>query len=102
MSDMTCPSCVGQKTNRVLANFGAEGCREVDMPCTQCGGVGKVPSEMTDWIKAGEKMRRDRLSRHIGQREEAQRRGMDVVTYSRMEWGKIEPTWGICYVSQAA
>lgn len=46
---------------------------------------------MAEWIATGRKMRDARVSSRRILREEAARRGMDVVTLSRMEMGKIEP-----------
>ena len=88
---ITCPSCDGEKGGMALVNFGAQGCQQMWMGCSQCKGEGVIPEEMLSWMARGEKMREDRFSRDLSLREEAKRLGISVVEYSQMEYGRIEP-----------
>ncbi len=90
---MICPRCKGSKTitaSHVAYADGSHG-YEVPLSCDQCGGAGEVSDEMTEWIRAGEAMRQDRLARQMTLREEAKRRGLTPVELSRMEFGKVKP-----------
>ena len=90
---ISCPGCKGESSYMALVRYGDErGCVEQRMDCHQCKGKGQVSSEMLVWIERGNAMREDRLSRGIGQREEANRLGISVVKYSQMEFGKIDNT----------
>ena len=86
-----CPDCEGSgRTWGIICT--RSGCSDSHMVCFRCKGDGKVPAEMLDWIAQGDKLREDRFTRNLGKREEARRRGMDLVEYSHMEHGKIKPT----------
>ena len=91
MDPITCPDCEGSGlTVGIICT--RTGCSDGRMVCHRCKGEGEVPAEMLDWIAQGDKLREDRFTRDLGQREEAKRRGMDLVEYSHMEHGKIKPT----------
>jgi hypothetical protein len=81
---MECPGCHGEKEARLLIPIKA-------IPCPRCFGLGAVPEEQREWIKAGKKMREDRMKRGHTLREEAKRRKMDSVFLSSMERGMILP-----------
>ena len=86
-----CPDCEGEgRTFGILCT--RTGCQDGSLICHRCTGTGSIPAEMLDWIAEGDKLREDRLNRRLGQREEAKRRGLDVVEYSHMEHGQIRPT----------
>lgn len=91
---MQCPVCKGAKIMTAAHVSYADGSHGygVDFPCDQCGGVGEVPDEMLEWIRIGREMRQARVGgEYRNLRGEAKRRGMDVVTLSRMERGVIKP-----------
>lgn len=90
---MICPVCKGAKNviaSHVSYADGTHG-YNVEHCCDQCKGDGIVPDEMTDWIRVGRTMRAARIEANRNLREEAKQRGIDVVTLSRMEQGKIRP-----------
>lgn len=91
---MTCPDCKGEKitiADHVRYADGTSG-YGVTMPCLRCKGAGEVDDRTPEWIVAGNAMRDARVNRgYRTLRDEAKRRGMDVVTLSKMERGVIEP-----------
>jgi hypothetical protein len=92
---MQCPTCKGQKS--IIASHvryaDGSGGWGVPLPCDRCDGAGEVPDEMADWIRVGIAMRDRRVNGtpYRSLHEEAKRRGLDTVTLSRMERGKIKP-----------
>ena len=92
MDLIQCPECNGSGAGQGFVCT-RERCYSGAMKCFRCKGEGKVPAEMLDWIAQGDKLRENRFTRDLGQREEARRRGMDLVEYSHMEHGKINPPW---------
>ena len=63
----------------------------IEIPCDRCGGSGKMPQEHQRWIEEGAALKRERMSRQIGMRMEAERRGIDPSELSKMERGIIQP-----------
>lgn len=67
------------------------GFRPAEINCPICGGKCFVSNEQAGWIAEGDKMRKDRIVRNVGIREEAKRRGMSPLTLSQMEQGVVKP-----------
>jgi transcriptional regulator with XRE-family HTH domain len=91
---MICPTCGGSVENFVTFiryASGHTGPPSRMLPCHQCDGTGEISDEQSDWIKLGEIMRRERIGRNVGLREEAERRGMRPSTLSKMEQGRMKP-----------
>lgn len=91
---MKCPDCNGKGCLVAAHVRYADGTGRFNMEigCTRCNKTGTVPDEMAGWIEAGRRMRHQRV--HVNRRnlrDEAKRLGIDVVTLSKMEAGKIEP-----------
>ncbi len=91
---MQCPECKGTKTTIATHVRYADGSSRwgVEMKCLRCQGIGEVDDRTPEWIRIGRAMRDKRVNedRRI-LRDEAKRRGIDVVTLSQMECGCIEP-----------
>lgn len=90
---MKCPDCEGHgKTVATHVSYanGTHG-YGVAMPCLRCSGSGTVPDVMREWMARGRRLREKRLAARRNLREEAARRGLNVVELSQMEHGKIEP-----------
>jgi hypothetical protein len=92
---MICPDCKGEGkeiASHVSYSDGRCGFN-VPLKCLRCDGSGAVDDSTPEWIEAGRRMRDARVNakpyRNLS--TEAKRRGMDVVTLSRMERGVIEP-----------
>jgi hypothetical protein len=90
---MICPDCKGNKFTVASHVAYADGSHDYMVPvqCSRCAATGSVPDEMDEWIRVGAEMRADRLRRNVNLRDEAIRRGMEVVALSQMEFGKIQP-----------
>lgn len=90
---MKCPDCENGFTIASHVRYAdGTGAFGVQMECDRCQGTGFAPDEMAAWIAKGREMRDRRVNidrRTL--REEAKRRGVDVVTLSKMERGVIEP-----------
>ena len=87
---MICPQCRGTKTTGV---FACPGFRSVTITCGACNGTGQVDDHYPRWRERGQAMRTARLAREPYENQDAAacQLGLDVVTYSRMEAGYIEP-----------
>jgi hypothetical protein len=88
---MTCPECRGKKTLEAVVcgrQHDRSFCRTRRLPCHVCQGTGAITEEHAARIEAGEKMRKDRISRRLSLREEAARLGIDQVTLSHREQGR--------------
>ena len=87
---MICPDCNGLAEQVIFVQ-----CRPRRITCLRCLGKGVVPEEMADWIRAGRLLRHSRVNgvEYRTLLEEAHRRGLDVVTLSKMEMGKIKPVF---------
>lgn len=102
---ITCPKCRGDKLS---ANFlpafpskkmlekTIEELREI-FHCTQCGGKGKVPKEMLQWIKDGEILKDKRIKASYTLRNAARMFKIKPSTLSEMERGIIKPNMSLDY-----
>ena len=92
---MICPDCQGEGVEVAAHVLYADGSCGFGVPlrCSRCEGKGAVDDRTPEWVKQGRAMRDARVhsTPYRSQRDEAKRRGMDVVTLSRMEMGKIRP-----------
>ena len=50
-----------------------------------------MPDEMTDWIREGDKLRKNRISRDMSLREESKRLGISAVKLGEAERGVVDP-----------
>lgn len=82
MSENTCRPCRGSGEVTVYA---CPGFIAREVRCSDCRGTGKIDDARAEELNAGLRRRADRLKRGLSQRQEAERLGMDVVAYSRME-----------------
>lgn len=69
---------------------------ERDMSCDRCKGSGKVPEEMREWVKRGERLREKRIGTNISMREMANKlgcRGLGSLgkIIPDAESGKVDP-----------
>ena len=85
---MICPVCEGRK---VMGGWACPGFRYVVVPCHICNGTGEVDDEYPERRARGKAMRAARIARREGMLAAAKRLGVDIGTYSDMEWGRIEP-----------
>lgn len=62
-------------------------------PCRRCHGTTEITEQEADWIRRGKAMRDRRVNGTPYRKlhDEAKRRGLDAVTVSQMESGRIEP-----------
>ena len=90
---MICPDCKGEKTITASHVSYADGRSGffVPLPCSRCNKTGEVPDEMAEWMRLGKALKAKRMDPYRNLCEEAARRGIDVVTLSKMEMGKIKP-----------
>ncbi len=86
MTQHACPMC-GGKGLRIV--FACPGWTELKLPCRLCEQTGRISDEVLHRVEAGEKMRADRISRGINQREEAARLGISPQELSKKEQGLI-------------
>lgn len=93
---LSCVSCDGKGVQ--IGMFpryapGYEGPRKpyIELKCSRCDGTGQMPAIHVEWMKTGEEMKRERLSRNMTLRAEAVRRGMSPSELSKMEQGIVEP-----------
>jgi hypothetical protein len=90
----SCPRCGGEGENFVtFIRYapGHTGPPSRMIPCHQCDGNGEITDEQAKWIVEGEAMRRERIARNVGLRQEADRRRMLPSAYADMESGRVEP-----------
>lgn len=85
---MKCPECKGQGE---ITAFGCPGFTPIRIPCELCKKTGEITGEQAEWVKIGETMRQDRISRGYTLRKEAERRGIDAIKLSYMERGIFRP-----------
>ena len=86
---LQCPHCGGRGANQGIA-CGPDRCVMRTLACSTCKGAGVITPYRQAKIEAGETMRKDRIARDMTQREEAKRRGLNVVVYSQMERGTYD------------
>lgn len=92
---MICPDCKGKKEIFGIGCGENIHCRPMFLPCLRCNGIGKVPNEMKEWIKTGNKYRRIRLKKRITLRKQAKKLGILPSLLSRMEGGYLKPDEGL-------
>lgn len=80
--EITCWDCKG--TGSVRCFHGMLG-------CPRCGGLGRVPKITEEWFRTGRRVKRNRLDRRVSMRDEAIRLGVNLIAYSDIELGKIDP-----------
>lgn len=82
-----CFRCGGRRVN---VAYVCPGFRRVQRECEACKGTGRLPAAADEWRAAGERMRQERIARRIPIRDAAASLGIDVVRYSKIEFG-LEP-----------
>lgn len=85
---MTCPVCGG--SGKTLG-FSSHLRGVLTLDCNTCDGSGVVDDEYPSRAEAGKKMNRYRLDRGITLRAASKITGVNPITLSRMEIGKIDP-----------
>jgi RecJ-like exonuclease len=80
--EITCWDCKGNGHVRIF--HGA-------IDCSRCDGLGRVPKITATWHEIGKAIKRQRLARRMSMREEAERLGVNLIAYSDIERGKIDP-----------
>jgi hypothetical protein len=90
---MICPNCKGKKQFTAIL-CGEGGCRSGVMQCHTCNGLGEVTEEHYKKILIGEFKRKDRISRGLSLREEAERLGITPYELSKLEHPKMEASNG--------
>ena len=88
---LPCPDCTGKGFLMSLGNRLVKGSYLATVPCSRCHGDGYISVEHHEWIQQGRSLRESRVSRGLSQRQEANRRGLKLRTYSLMEQGLISP-----------
>jgi uncharacterized protein (DUF2461 family) len=92
---MKCPDChgKGEEVAYHVSYSNGTGAFYVPMKCDRCKGSGFVDDRTPEWKALGRQMRDARVNgkpyRNLV--EEAKRRGLSIVTLSRMERGVIQP-----------
>lgn len=85
-----CPECQGKGVVLALG-CGPQHPVALSYDCELCGKTGKIDEARVKWREAGRRMKAARVTRGIVLREEANRRGVDVVVLSKMERGIVAP-----------
>ncbi len=88
-----CPDCNGAKRFLVVHVRPAPGEEPIlpedgMMPCPSCRGTGEVTPEHLERYQAGQAIKRDRIRRGVGLREEAERLGILPSDYAALEHGR--------------
>ena len=93
MATHTCPSCGGRGTLIAAHARMTDGSSRWGMKfdCGQCDGTGEISEQYFQRYERGQQMRKERLARGVGLRQEAERRGMSPGDLCQMESGQIEP-----------
>lgn len=87
----TCPECKGEGkyySRRFVNRVGGCTYNEGEQICSTCVGYGSITDEHAERIKQGEARRRDRISRHVSQREEAAQLGIEPSELNDIERGR--------------
>ncbi len=87
---VTCPDCKGEgKLYGLLCSGGHGGPAHIgSIPCPRCKGKSTITKEDLERIAAGKLIREDRIRRRVTMRAEANRLGIDVLEYSKLESGR--------------
>lgn len=84
---ITCPDCNGRGTLDALLNRGREGCEWATITCFTCNGAGQITEIQAAAMCTRGAIRADRIFRDETIKEAADRLGMSLGEYSRMERG---------------
>ncbi|MDR3708730.1 MAG: hypothetical protein P4L33_10540 [Capsulimonadaceae bacterium] len=85
--NIVCPKCGGKGYSLGFACGPSVHCDQRRITCFYCHGSGAIDAETKARIDAGTRLREERLSRRLGLREEAHRRGMDPRELMAIELG---------------
>lgn len=89
---LECPRCHGKGFSFAI-KCGVGHCSTGNSNCSTCDGVGKVTASAAERIRQGELMRNDRVhGRCVALRGEADRLGLSMSEWSRIEFGKDPET----------
>lgn len=94
MSDtIQCPSCHGKGESFAFVNTGADSSKHYSgmVKCHRCGGLGKVPSLMSDWISASNRFRAARIADGLYMHDVGERLGVSAAAVSKAYNGLIDP-----------
>lgn len=83
---ITCPDCKGKGST---TGRGCPGFKLITLPCQLCKESGTIGLEQQRWIKRGAEIRKDRMLRGYGIREDAKRRGITASHLCDIERGRI-------------
>lgn len=93
---MKCPSCQGRGVVTGFIDGVKNGKRfgrlSPELPCYTCNSTGEVSDEMPRWQERGAAIKRARLERRESMMGAADRLGVGLVLYSRMERGLMDPS----------
>lgn len=86
---MICPKCKGSgRTGPCFVNRGSGPHTIETLTCFTCKGTKEITDEHNQRIELGKRVRADRLSRNVSQREEAVRLGLKFMDYTNLEQGR--------------
>ena len=90
-----CPDCVG--SGLLLGMFpkyveNKSGPPVVELKCDRCGGSGKVPNAMLEWMEIGRRCKAVRIKNRKRRRDVAAEYGIKLLELCRIESGKVDPT----------
>lgn len=82
-----CPHCAGEGELQQFAIGRGGRCELVLRPCALCEGRGRVDAAALERVRAGRRLRADRVRRGVTLWEEARRRGLGAGELSAIERG---------------
>jgi hypothetical protein len=83
-----CRQCDGHGQFLAFVTRKGGHCGMEHVPCSPCGGSGKLSAEDVTRIEEGRRRRDDRVARGLSLREEARRLGISAVQLSDLERGR--------------
>lgn len=88
-----CPSCYGKGESFAFVNTGYDSSKHCSgmVKCLRCGGSGKVPAQMAEWVRAGNEFRNARFAEGLLMGDVAERLGVSTPTVSKAYHGYIDP-----------
>lgn len=89
-----CPNCNGHGNMQGFRMGQDMRCSYGITRCSVCKGTKEITAEREHRIRLGEALRSDRVSRHLGQREEAERLGITPKELADIEMGRALPVRG--------